>query len=315
MIHPGAVFSEDAERFRPALDALGPVPAIISTGSRSGAARLAERRAERSAEHSSDAGGQSADDAPGMAVLGHRAAGDRRLAAVESYLRRQSQLGHSTQQRRYALHRNGTPAPGLFAQTITNLSDIAPTVYFNVPAGYAQLIPALEADLEFARKFFARLRLLFNAAAAPPSGLRDRLRALAAQASGRSIPVIGSWGTTETAPAVTTVNFDYTDARCIGAPLPGTQVKLTRPRTPTRSGSKARSLPPATMSAGPDRRRVRRGGLLPLRRRGRSRQPRRPERGAGIPQPDRGGLQAHHRHLRPRRRRAHRATVRGTGPG
>ena len=47
----------------------------------------------------------------------------------------------------------GRPAPGLFAQTITNLSDIAPTIYFNVPAGYAQLIPALEADPEFARKF------------------------------------------------------------------------------------------------------------------------------------------------------------------
>ena len=40
------------------------------------------------------------------------------------------------------------------------------------------------------------------------------------------IPVTGSWGATETAPAVTTANFDYTDARCIGAPLPGTQVKL-----------------------------------------------------------------------------------------
>ena len=48
-------------------------------------------------------------------------------------------------------------------------------MYFNVPAGYAQLIPALEADPEFARKFFARLLLLFNAAAALPSGLRDRL--------------------------------------------------------------------------------------------------------------------------------------------
>ena len=120
----------------------------------------------------------------------------------------------------------GRPAPGLFAQTITNLSDIAPTIYFNVPAGYAQLIPALEADPEFARRFFARLRLMFNAAAALPSGLRDRLRDLAVQASGRPIPVTGSWGTTETAPAVTTANFDYADARCIGAPLPGTQVKL-----------------------------------------------------------------------------------------
>ena len=36
----------------------------------------------------------------------------------------------------------------------------------------------------------------------------------------------GSWGATETAPAVTSANFPFTDARCIGAPLPGALVKL-----------------------------------------------------------------------------------------
>ena len=36
----------------------------------------------------------------------------------------------------------------------------------------------------------------------------------------------GSWGTTETAPAVTSANFPFTDARCIGAPLPGALVKM-----------------------------------------------------------------------------------------
>ena len=39
-------------------------------------------------------------------------------------------------------------------------------------------------------------------------------------------PVTGAWGATETAPAVTSANFPYTDARCIGAPLPGAVVKL-----------------------------------------------------------------------------------------
>jgi feruloyl-CoA synthase len=73
----------------------------------------------------------------------------------------------------------GRPAPGLFAQTITNLADVPPTVYFNVPAGYAQLVPALEADPAFAARFFSRLRLMFNAAAALPTALRDRLADLA----------------------------------------------------------------------------------------------------------------------------------------
>jgi feruloyl-CoA synthase len=99
-------------------------------------------------------------------------------------------------------------------------------VYFNVPAGYAQLVPALEADPEFARRFFSRLRLLFNAAAALPASLRDRLGSLATRLGGGEIPVTGSWGATETAPAVTTANFAYADARCIGAPLPGAEVKL-----------------------------------------------------------------------------------------
>ena len=120
----------------------------------------------------------------------------------------------------------GRPTPDQLPQMKANLIDVAPTLYFNVPSGYAQLVPALEADPEFARRFFSRLRLLFNAAAALPSGLRDRLGELAGKASGREIPVTGSWGTTETGPAVTTANFHYTDARNIGAPLPGTEVKL-----------------------------------------------------------------------------------------
>ena len=67
---------------------------------------------------------------------------------------------------------------------------------------------------------------MFNAAAALPASLRDRLGELARRAAGHPVPVTGSWGATETAPAVTTANFDYTDARCIGVPLPGAEVKL-----------------------------------------------------------------------------------------
>jgi feruloyl-CoA synthase len=121
---------------------------------------------------------------------------------------------------------SGRPVPGLFGPTIHNLAEVPPTVYFNVPAGYAQLVPALEADPVFAARFFCRLRLMFNAAAALPAALRDRLGELAVQAVGHPVPVTGSWGATETAPAVTTAHFPFTDARCIGAPLPGAEVKL-----------------------------------------------------------------------------------------
>ena len=120
----------------------------------------------------------------------------------------------------------GRPAPSLIAATLANYRDVSPTMAFNVPAGYAQLVPALEADHELAGQFFARIRLVFNAAAALPSALRGRLETLAREVTGRDIPVTGSWGTTETAPAATTAHFGYADGRCIGNPLPGVTLKL-----------------------------------------------------------------------------------------
>jgi len=120
----------------------------------------------------------------------------------------------------------GRPAPALFAQSIANLRDVPPTLYFNVPAGYGQLVPALEADPSFAASFFSRLQLMFNAGAALPGALRERLAQLAKRTTGRAIPVTGAWGATETAPAATVAHFEYANARCIGVPLPGTEVKL-----------------------------------------------------------------------------------------
>jgi feruloyl-CoA synthase len=121
---------------------------------------------------------------------------------------------------------NGRPAPGLFESSLANYREIPPTLSFNVPAGYALLVPALEQDRELAERFFSRIRLIFNAAAALPPTLRARLQALGREVTGREIPVTGSWGTTETAPAATSAHYAYDDARCIGVPLPGVQLKL-----------------------------------------------------------------------------------------
>jgi feruloyl-CoA synthase len=258
LIGPGAVFAEDAERFGPALDALGRVPAIISSGSRAGATPLAELAACTPGHLVADAFSALRADAIAKILFTSGSTGvpkgvlnTHRMLAADQQMMRQawpflaaerpvivdwlpwSHTFGGNHNLNMMLTAGGTlyvdagrPVPALFAQTIANLTDVAPTIYFNVPAGYAQLVPALEADPEFARRFFSRLRLLFNAAAALPSGLRDRLTDLTAQAGGRAIPVTGSWGATETSPAVTTANFDYADARCIGAPLPGTEVKL-----------------------------------------------------------------------------------------
>lgn len=124
----------------------------------------------------------------------------------------------------------GRPAPGLIDHTIDNLRDVAPTVYFNVPAGYAALLPMLEYDPAAAQRFFARLRVAFSAAAALPQQLWDRLETLAVQ-QGSTMRITTSWGMTETAPAATTTHFEVTRSDSIGVPLPGVQIKLVPTET------------------------------------------------------------------------------------
>src|SRR5712671_5036195 len=65
----------------------------------------------------------------------------------------------------------GRPLPDLVGETVRNLSEVSPTVYFNVPAGYAALLPCLERDEAFARAFFAKLRFIFYAGAALPQDI------------------------------------------------------------------------------------------------------------------------------------------------
>jgi feruloyl-CoA synthase len=59
----------------------------------------------------------------------------------------------------------GRPTPGGIAQTVRNLRQIAPTVYFNVPKGFEMLIPHLHSDAALRSSFFSRLRANFVAGA------------------------------------------------------------------------------------------------------------------------------------------------------
>ncbi len=121
---------------------------------------------------------------------------------------------------------DGRPTPEMIRRSVANYRDVSPTLAFNVPAGYALLVPILEEDPAAAADFFRRIRVVFNAAAALPTRLRQRLEELARSSTGRDIPVTGSWGTTETSPAATSAHFSFKDARSIGVPLPGVTVKL-----------------------------------------------------------------------------------------
>jgi feruloyl-CoA synthase len=120
----------------------------------------------------------------------------------------------------------GRPMPGLVEQTVRNLTEVSPTISFNVPAGYAALLPYLERDEAFARSFFAKLRLIFYAGAALPQDLWDRLEAASARVTGERIPMTSSWGMTETAPMATMAHFHIDQAGPVGVPAPGVELKL-----------------------------------------------------------------------------------------
>ena len=120
----------------------------------------------------------------------------------------------------------GRPAPGLLEPTVRNLREVSPTVYFNVPAGFAALLPVLETDTELATRFFAELQVIFYAGASLSPDLWEHLRRLSAKFASTEVAMTTSWGATESAPAVTSAHFPLTGPANIGVPLPGVQVKF-----------------------------------------------------------------------------------------
>jgi feruloyl-CoA synthase len=264
LITPGGVFAEDADQFAAALDALDalgerrPGVVVASRGARGGYQRLSDLAAVRPGPAVAAAqaavrpdslakilftSGSTGEPKGVMNTHGMLSANQVMMAQVWPFLRDErpvivdwlpwSHTFGGNHDINMMITAGGTlyidagrPAPALFGQSLANLADVPPTIYLNVPAGYAQLVPALEADPEFAARFFSRLRLMLNAAAALPPSLRQRLTAVAERAGGRKIPVTSAWGLTETSPACTSAHYEFDDPACIGVPLPGAEVKL-----------------------------------------------------------------------------------------
>ncbi|MBJ7538565.1 feruloyl-CoA synthase [Marinomonas transparens] len=121
---------------------------------------------------------------------------------------------------------DGKPTEKLFAKTLKNLADIAPTVYFNVPKGFELLVHHLQADGELAKKFFSRLQFTFFAAAGLAQHIWDDLDNLAIQYTGKKIPMLTGLGCTETAPSATFASVEESTSGVIGVPAPGVSIKL-----------------------------------------------------------------------------------------
>jgi feruloyl-CoA synthase len=121
---------------------------------------------------------------------------------------------------------DGKPLASGIERTVHNLNHVSPNLYFNVPMGYEALLPYLEREPEFARTFFAGTKFMFSAGAAMPDRVRTLLLHCAEHSVGQAPPIIGAWGSTETAPFATAVYFDSPHADNIGVPMPGVAIKL-----------------------------------------------------------------------------------------
>ncbi len=120
----------------------------------------------------------------------------------------------------------GKAAPGAFDLSIRNLREISPTVYLNVPRGFDMLVLAMRNDAALREKFFAKLQVIFYAAAALPQHLFSELQRLSMDTLGRAIPIVSGWGATETSPLCTDAHCFQTRSGVIGIPVPGTELKL-----------------------------------------------------------------------------------------
>ncbi|BCH34530.1 feruloyl-CoA synthase [Mesorhizobium sp. L-8-10] len=120
----------------------------------------------------------------------------------------------------------GKPTPAGIPETLRNLREIAPTIYFNVPKGFEELVPRLEADDTLREQFFSRLKMLFFAGAGISPVVWKAMEDLAVQTIGRRIPILTGLGATETAPFAMVCDLEHAGAARVGLPVPGVELKL-----------------------------------------------------------------------------------------
>ena len=120
----------------------------------------------------------------------------------------------------------GKPVPGGIEETVRNLREISPTVYFNVPKGYESLLPYLRDDRELRAKFFHRLHAMFFSGAALSPYVWNSLDELSAQEKGYRVPMLTGLGATETAPFFMSARPETSRSGHVGLPVLGSEAKL-----------------------------------------------------------------------------------------
>jgi feruloyl-CoA synthase len=121
---------------------------------------------------------------------------------------------------------DGKPTPALIHETLRNLREIAPTVYFNVPTGYEAIANAMKTDDALRKNFLSRVKMFFYAGAALAQPIWDSLYESEEREIGERIVMTSGLGMTESGPFGLFVTSPNVRAGDLGVPTPGLELKL-----------------------------------------------------------------------------------------
>jgi feruloyl-CoA synthase len=121
---------------------------------------------------------------------------------------------------------DGKPTPALMHETLRNLREIAPTVYFNVPTGFEAIALAMKTDDLLRKTLLSRVEMFFYAGAALAQPIWDSLYESQEREIGERIVMGTGLGMTESGPFGIFVTNPYVNAGDLGVPTPGLELKL-----------------------------------------------------------------------------------------
>lgn len=120
----------------------------------------------------------------------------------------------------------GKPTPLGIPETLRNLREISPTIYFNVPKGFEEIAAAMETDAALRESLLRRVKAFFYSGAGLSQPVWDQLHRLAEMTVGERIPMMTGLGMTETAPSCMFALKPGIQSGHVGLPCPGVEVKL-----------------------------------------------------------------------------------------
>jgi feruloyl-CoA synthase len=120
----------------------------------------------------------------------------------------------------------GKPLPGAIEATVRNLRDVSPTICYNVPRGFEMLLPYVQSDAGLRKTLFAHLQSFVYAGATLAPHVREEFERLGRDTVGHVVPMLTSFGSTETGPSAISVTEKACEPGVIGIPNRGVEVKL-----------------------------------------------------------------------------------------